>query len=326
MAFNALVVQVMISAPGDFPETHRGVIHRAMRRWNVDHGKLRSIIFVPTDWTEGSTPGVADDYAQQMINEQLIDASDVAIVVYTDRLGTPTPEHESGTAEETDEFIQTGKEVLIYRNMTDRRPVSGIEATAEKARLETYLSHVRKRALVGEYNQAHDLELKLMTDLTRIATKFKASLQPVKSDYEAVPSAVELGRRYIEENTALWDATKVEDLTELGIWPRVETKDSSVRKARLTLGPTRTYELVFESNIPYSVTDVEYRFENFDGEEEQSLYVGTGERRIPSLRPKGTFSVPLPLTFDSPDMVECIVTFLDRNGVERETRTTLKLR
>lgn len=323
MAFNALVVQVLISAPSDLPEPHRGVIHRAMRRWNVDHGKMHSIIFVPTDWTEGSTPGVADDYAQQVINQQLVDASDLAIVVYTDKLGTRTRDHDSGTVEETDKLIDAGKEVLIYRNLTPRAPITGTDATREKARLEAYLADVQKRALVGNYTAEHDFELKLQTDLTKIAARFKASLEPTGGNrmYEPLPSAAETAEAEIERKMAA--RATAEDLTEYGIWPRVETSERAETDSRGRLRTRRSYHLVLESNIPYSVEHVMFHLEDGEGNEIDMPRV-INEGPIERMAPLGKYSAPMFVAMSTPDRVICVVTWRDK-GAAKETRTTVAI-
>jgi hypothetical protein len=48
-------------------------------------------------------------YAQDVLNDQIVDDSDAGIVVFTDRLGTPTDSHESGTAEKCTVFVSVVK-------------------------------------------------------------------------------------------------------------------------------------------------------------------------------------------------------------------------
>ncbi|KAA6437959.1 hypothetical protein FQ330_00235 [Agrococcus sediminis] len=322
MAFSALIVQAMISAPGDIPEVHRGAIHSAMRRWNIDHGKMHSIIFLPADWTEGSTPGVAGEYAQELINEQLVDVSDLAIVVYTDKLGTPTPVSGSGTVEETDRFIDAGKEVLTYRNLVPRTPLRGESANAEKLRLEEYLSDVQRRALVGSYTSPEEFELKLQSDLTKIATKFKASLE-LSTQFTRLPSPAEAALEAIESAAVSPTHTQPEpsDLTEYGIWPRVETSERAESDSRGRLRTRRSYHLVLESNIPYSVEQITFHLEDGEGNEIDMPRV-INEGPIERMAPLGKYSAPMFVAMSTPSRVICVVRWQDKSTA-RETRTTL---
>jgi hypothetical protein len=60
-----------------------------------------------------------------MLNEQIVDDSDMGIGVFTDRLGSPTPEHPSGTAEELNRPLAAGKDVAVLKNDCPRPPVHG---------------------------------------------------------------------------------------------------------------------------------------------------------------------------------------------------------
>ena len=134
MAYSALVLQLLLSAPGDLPDEHKSLIQRSIRLWNNQQARFYQIHFSSTDWKEGGTPAFGD-YAQGVLNDQIVDDSDAGIVVFTDRLGTPTPDHESGTAEEIARLRQAGKDVAVLINNTPRPPLTG-PAVDEKARLD----------------------------------------------------------------------------------------------------------------------------------------------------------------------------------------------
>lgn len=142
MAISALVLQMLISGPGDLPNERRDVIHSATRSWNAAYGRTFGVVFNPVDWQESASPGFGQ-YAQDVLNEQIVDESDTAIVILTDRMGSPTPNHPSGTAEEVERLLGGGKEVAVYLNDCPRAPSRGPEATRRTRRLRELLTDAR---------------------------------------------------------------------------------------------------------------------------------------------------------------------------------------
>ncbi len=57
--------------------------------------------------------------AQDLINRQIVDDSDVLIGMFWTRLGTPTATDVSGTAEELQRFLDAGKPASLFKS---RRP------------------------------------------------------------------------------------------------------------------------------------------------------------------------------------------------------------
>lgn len=153
MAISALVLQVLISGPGDLPDEHRDVIHSAIRTWNAAYGRTFGVVFNPVDWQENASPGFGG-YAQAVLSEQIVDESDTAIVLLTDRMGTPTPDHASGTAEEVERLLKGGKEVAVYLNDCPRPPGRGTEAQTQRAALEEYVASLQRRAFTGSYTSS----------------------------------------------------------------------------------------------------------------------------------------------------------------------------
>lgn len=143
MTFAATVAQLLLSSPSDLPQEHREVVIRAIRTWNNSHGRRAAVIFSPTNWEEGSSPeyGVGP---QDSLNRQVVDSSDLGLVIFTDRLGTPTKSHESGTVEEIERLHQQGKRVAILRNMAPREPSR--DAASPPHSLPTWRASVTRRS------------------------------------------------------------------------------------------------------------------------------------------------------------------------------------
>lgn len=319
MSHNALVVQVMVSSPSDLPEAHMAIIHSAMRTWNVEHGKIYGIHFNPTDWSEGASPAFGD-YAQKVLNEQIVDESDMAIVIFTDRMGTPTPEHPSGTAEEIARFKESGKDVGIFRNNTSRRPLAGSSALEQKQKLEEYIASIYDGAYVSGYESTDELRTKTSRLLTHLAGKMRREADAgliLNSAPAQRPLAAE---ENLQENESP-DPSK-------GVWPRVEVESYSETDSKGRLKTKRRWYLVLESNIDVPVKEVNFYYEDGRGNAVDDFSVvdtrGDDDYAIDVLPPRGSYKFGIFQAMSSPGSAMCVVTWKTMEGEERETRASVR--
>jgi len=112
MGFQANVLDVMIASPGDVAE-ERNIVAEECQRWNDAHSFLRKIVLRPIKWETHSTPQLRDT-AQGVINEQLLEGSDIVIGIFGTRIGTPTAEFVSGSVEEIKRHVAAGKTAKVY--------------------------------------------------------------------------------------------------------------------------------------------------------------------------------------------------------------------
>lgn len=172
MTFHATVVTVLLAAPGDTNEA-RAAILEEVARWNGRYAKGRGFVFSPWTWDAHSTP-ILGDRPQSIINSQGVDKSDVVVVVFRMRLGTPTGVDISGTVEEINRAVRLGKpvHVFFYRGSV---PTNEIDP-AELQRLRDFKSELESRGLYGEYDSARDL-----------ASQVRDALEFDIEDMEAAP-------------------------------------------------------------------------------------------------------------------------------------------
>lgn len=308
MAFSALVLQLLLSAPGDLPELHKSLIQRSIRLWNNQQARFYGIHFSSTDWKEGGTPEFGD-YAQGVLNEQIVDDSDAAVVVFTDRLGTPTQEHESGTAEEIARLRQAGKDVAVLMNQCSRPPLTG-PALEERSRLDKYLTTIGQQAFIGQYDSEQRLVEVMSALLTRIAGKFRREAERGL----ATPAAAE-GDLADEEP----------DGASRGVWPRIEVTESTDTDRKGQIRTRRNWALVLESNINAPVRDVRFRYEDGQGNAVDQFDLRSNRHQsIDVLPPLGSVRFPIRQAFGSPDMAMCVVSWTDAAGNAHETRATVR--
>ncbi|TDK96488.1 hypothetical protein EI067_15405 [Mycobacterium paragordonae] len=308
LAYSALVLQLLLSAPGDLPEEHKSLIQRSIRLWNNQQARFYGIHFSSTDWKEGGTPEFGD-YAQGVLNEQIVDDSDAAVVVFTDRLGTPTRQHESGTAEEIARMREAGKDVGVLLNHCRRSPLSG-SAVEEKARLDKYIQTIGQQAFIGQYDSEQRLTEVMNGLLTRIAGKYRR-----EADRSLTPSSTPEGDLDEEEPE---DASR-------GVWPRIEVSESVESDSRGQVRTRRKWSLVLESNIDKPVRDVTFRYEDGQGNVLKNFDLRWDRHdKVDVLPPHGSVRFPMIQAWGSPRSALCVVKWIASSGESHETRATVR--
>ena len=112
MSYNATVYNVMAASPSDV-SAERIIIRDVIYEWNTINSISKNIVLLPIGWETHSSPEM-EDSPQNIINKQVLNKSDVVVGVFWTRIGTPTTEYQSGTVEEIEKHIQSGKLTMLY--------------------------------------------------------------------------------------------------------------------------------------------------------------------------------------------------------------------
>jgi hypothetical protein len=102
----------MIGSPGDVA-VERRIAHDIIHEWNAIHSQDRETVLLPVTWETHAAPAMGDR-AQAIINEQLLKNADLLVAIFWTRIGTPTGKAVSGTVEEIQEHVASGKPTMIY--------------------------------------------------------------------------------------------------------------------------------------------------------------------------------------------------------------------
>lgn len=161
MAYNARVIEILIASPGDV-HREREIIAEVMYDWNYVNSRERSVVLLPLRWETHAYPEIALA-PQAAINRQVVDYCDMAIGVFWTRLGTPTSNAESGTAEEITRVADAGKPVMLYfsRLKVDLQNIDLVEYH----RLTEFKTEVSSKALVETYRSMREFRDKLKRQL-----------------------------------------------------------------------------------------------------------------------------------------------------------------
>jgi hypothetical protein len=120
MGFRASAYRVMIASPGDV-QPERDFIERVIVAWNDEHSEERGVVFLPVRWERASPRQGAP--GQDVVNEDLVDISDVLIGVFWQSVGRPTRTSPSGSVEEVRRFSAAGKlHCVLFKRPPDPPP------------------------------------------------------------------------------------------------------------------------------------------------------------------------------------------------------------
>lgn len=296
MAYPTLALHLLISAPGDVPLEDMAVIRKTISQWNLTFGRVVGLTVLPVSWTEHAVAEFGER-PQAIINAQIVEESDLAIALFYDRLGTPTGDAESGTAEEIKVLVEADKSVAVLANSAPRPPLNG-PALEERQRLTEYLAELRKKALVFDYAQSSDLVGHLNNFLSRATGRFQQDVEGSKFDAPEGPDPSE------------------------GVWPRAEVRESVRTDSRGRLRTDRNWSLVLHNTSRGPASEVDFEFENLP--DDAFFRVHREDGPLGTIPPGQEARFPLLLAMGSPDAVDCVVTWTDTTGRVRETRATVR--
>ena len=161
MSYDAKVFNVMIASPGDVsPE--RSIVKEVTYEWNAVHSYARKIALMPIGWESHSSPEMGAS-PQEIINNQVLDKCDLLVGVFWTRIGTATTDYASGTVEEIEKHIETGKPTMLYFSS---QPVAMDSVDmAQIEELKKFKDSCRSRGLYETYDSHTDFRLKLSRHL-----------------------------------------------------------------------------------------------------------------------------------------------------------------
>jgi hypothetical protein len=140
MPQRGLIFRALVASPSDCTHERR-LIPEVIAEWNAVHSLSNAAVIEPVLWETHSRPDLGGR-PQGIINKQLVANCDLLIGAFWTRLGTPTGEAVSGTAEEIEQFRGAGKPVLLY--------FSGAPVVPESLDAEQYAALTEYRKSLGD--------------------------------------------------------------------------------------------------------------------------------------------------------------------------------
>ncbi|MBA1191077.1 DUF4062 domain-containing protein [Pseudomonas entomophila] len=170
MSYKADVFNVMIASPGDV-KAERAQVREVIHEWNAVHSRSRRIVLLPIGWETHSAPEMGAN-PQTIINRQVLDRCDLLIGVFWTRVGTATTDYASGTVEEIEKHVESGRPAMLYFS-SQPAALDTVDPDQYK-QLRDFKSSCQQRSLYEGYE-----------DLTEFRNKFARQLQIVINENEA---------------------------------------------------------------------------------------------------------------------------------------------
>lgn len=159
--YQANVYKIMIGSPSDIKEEIT-IAREVFSNWNNLNSEKNRIVLLPIHWSISSYPAVGK-HPQKLLNEQLVEKSDLMICIFGTRLGSPTDTEISGTVEEIKEHRKAGKDVMVFfKNSVD--DISSVDLQ-QLQKIKDFKESIKNDVLWQEFSDAKDFEHKLSEKL-----------------------------------------------------------------------------------------------------------------------------------------------------------------
>ena len=112
MPQSVTLYNLLISCPGDVKE-EIALIESAVDEFNEYYADTLGITIKTRHWSKSSY-AQSGGKPQSLLNEQFVDKCDAAVAIFWTKFGSPTDEYGSGTEEEIERMLQSGKQVFMY--------------------------------------------------------------------------------------------------------------------------------------------------------------------------------------------------------------------
>ena len=112
MPQNVTLYNLLISCPGDVKEEVT-LIESSVDEFNEYYADTLGITIKTRHWSKSSY-AQSGGKPQALLNEQFVDKCDAAVAIFWTKFGSPTDEYSSGTEEEIERMLQSGKQVFMY--------------------------------------------------------------------------------------------------------------------------------------------------------------------------------------------------------------------
>ena len=109
MAQSVTLYNLLISCPGDVKD-EVALVESAVDEFNELYADPLGITIKTRHW-EKSSYAQSGGKPQVLLNEQFVNKCDAAVAIFWTRFGSPTDEYSSGTEEEIEIMLQSGKQV-----------------------------------------------------------------------------------------------------------------------------------------------------------------------------------------------------------------------
>ena len=206
MSYDAKAFNVMIASPSDVP-SERNIVREVVYEWNAVHSQSRKIVLLPIGWETHSSPEMGGR-AQEILNDQVLSKCDLLVGIFWTRIGTETGKYISGTVEEIEKHVASGKPAMLYFY---GQPVEEGSVNKEQySKLKEFRGSCQKKGLYATYDNHSDFKEKFYHHLQIKINEhelFKEAGKPSEIKTEIVKSETKIPHLSDEAKVLLKEAS-----------------------------------------------------------------------------------------------------------------------
>lgn len=154
MTPNVTLYNLLISCPGDI-KSELTLIESAVDEFNEFYAETLGIMIKTRHWSKSSY-AQSGGKPQALLNEQFITKCDAAVAIMWTKFGSPTDEYGSGTEEEIEIMLQSGKQVFMY--FSDK-PIPPSQMNGEEyKKIQDFRKKYKDRGVYFTYSSDEELK------------------------------------------------------------------------------------------------------------------------------------------------------------------------
>lgn len=153
---------LLISCPGDVLQ-YAEIVKECVESFNHTLGCINNAEIVTRHWATDSFPQFGDR-PQELLNKQFVRDCDAAVAIFWTKFGTPTDKYGSGTEEEIEEMLSSGKQVFLY--FVDAQINPSVIDMEQYHKVNDFKEKYKGRGLYGLVKDESDLRKQFANHLT----------------------------------------------------------------------------------------------------------------------------------------------------------------
>lgn len=153
---------LLISCPGDVLQ-YAEIVKECVESFNHTLGCINNAEIVTRHWATDSFPQ-SGDRPQELLNKQFVRDCDAAVAIFWTKFGTPTDKYGSGTEEEIEEMLSSGKQVFLY--FVDAPINPSVIDMEQYHKVNDFKEKYKGRGLYGLVKDESDLRKQFANHLT----------------------------------------------------------------------------------------------------------------------------------------------------------------
>jgi len=163
MPKNITQYDLLISCPSDI-KGEIEIIHKVIERFNTQFSDTLKISINPKHWSKNSYTE-SGGKPQNLLNKQFIDECDAAVAIFWTKFGSPTENYDSGTEEEIEKMLESGKQVFMYFS---NKPIPPSDINSENhKKVNDFKERYKDRGIYYVFNSDTDFEEKFYAHITQ---------------------------------------------------------------------------------------------------------------------------------------------------------------